>query len=582
MQNNQVEEVKNKTDIVSIISEYIEVKKAGRNYKANCPFHGEKTPSFMISPELQMYKCFGCGKSGDVFTFIEEHEGMEFGETLKYLAEKAGVKLIFSNNDNHSDRERIIEVNNSAQKFFEYALNNHPEAKRVFEYLKKDRGLNEESIKKFNIGYSPNDFKALSNYLIQKKNYNINDLEKTGLLAGSKGRLFDRFKGRVIFPLFDHRGEVVGFAGRILPWDKQDMAKYINSPETAVYHKSKVLYGLNITKGEIRNSKFAIIVEGELDMISSYQAGIKNVIAIKGSALTEDQIRLINRFCQKIVLCLDSDTAGDEAAKRGAISAINLGFEVKVAHIKSYKDPDEAARKDPEAYRTAISEAVDIWDFLINQIFNKYDMGTGNGKASISREIIPLLQLIEDKIVQSYYIENVARRLSVPVDAVLGQISKQDVSNSSANIETYKVVDTKRDRRQIIEERLLLNLLTNEPQKIFNIEISSLFSSNIILKVISNLDTFFKTKKTFDMSTFSSFLPSELKSYFSEIILNNEENEDQTRLIKELKKIILKQTMEDLGLKIRESEAKTESDKVSEYQKEYSEIAKKLSALEED
>lgn len=582
MQNNQVEEVKNKTDIVSIISEYIEVKKAGRNYKANCPFHGEKTPSFMISPELQMYKCFGCGKSGDVFTFIEEHEGMEFGETLKYLAEKAGVKLIFSNNDNHSDRERIIEVNNSAQKFFEYALNNHPEAKRVFEYLKKDRGLNEESIKKFNIGYSPNDFKALSNYLIQKKNYNINDLEKTGLLAGSKGRLFDRFKGRVIFPLFDHRGEVVGFAGRILPWDKQDMAKYINSPETVVYHKSKVLYGLNITKGEIRNSKFAIIVEGELDMISSYQAGIKNVIAIKGSALTEDQIRLINRFCQKIVLCLDSDTAGDEAAKRGAISAINLGFEVKVAHIKSYKDPDEAARKDPEAYRTAISEAVDIWDFLINQIFNKYDMGTGNGKASISREIIPLLQLIEDKIVQSYYIENVARRLSVPVDAVLGQISKQDVSNSSANIETYKVVDTKRDRRQIIEERLLLNLLTNEPQKIFNIEISSLFSSNIILKVISKLDTFFKTKKTFDMSTFSSFLPSELKSYFSEIILNNEENEDQTRLIKELKKIILKQTMEDLGLKIRESEAKTESDKVSEYQKEYSEIAKKLSALEED
>lgn len=582
MQNNQVEEVKNKTDIVSIISEYIEVKKAGRNYKANCPFHGEKTPSFMISPELQMYKCFGCGKSGDVFTFIEEHEGMEFGEALKYLAEKAGVKLIFSNNDNHSDRERIIEVNNSAQKFFEYALNNHPEAKRVFEYLKKDRGLNEESIKKFNIGYSPNDFKALSNYLIQKKNYNINDLEKTGLLAGSKGRLFDRFKGRVIFPLFDHRGEVVGFAGRILPWDKQDMAKYINSPETAVYHKSKVLYGLNITKGEIRNSKFAIIVEGELDMISSYQAGIKNVIAIKGSALTEDQIRLINRFCQKIVLCLDSDTAGDEAAKRGAISAINLGFEVKVAHIKSYKDPDEAARKDPEAYRTAISEAVDIWDFLINQIFNKYDMGTGNGKASISREIIPLLQLIEDKIVQSYYIENVARRLSVPVDAVLGQISKQDVSNSSANIETYKVVDTKRDRRQIIEERLLLNLLTNEPQKIFNIEISSLFSSIFILKVISNLDTFFKTKKTFDMSTFSSFLPSELKSYFSEIILNNEENEDQTRLIKELKKIILKQTMEDLGLKIRESEAKTESDKVSEYQKEYSEIAKKLSALEED
>lgn len=581
MQNNQVEEVKNKTDIVSIISEYIEVKKAGRNYKANCPFHGEKTPSFMISPELQMYKCFGCGKSGDVFTFIEEHEGMEFGEALKYLAEKVGVKLISVKNDNNSEREKIIEINNSALKFFEYALNNHPESKKVYEYLKKDRGLTDETLKIFRIGYSPNDFKALSNYLTQKKKYKLPDLEKTGLLAGSAGRLFDRFKGRVIFPLLDHRGEILGFAGRILPWDRQDMAKYINSPETLIYHKSKILYGLNITKGDIRNNKFAIIVEGELDMISSYQAGIKNVIAIKGSALTEDQIRLISRFCQKLVLCLDSDTAGDEATKRGAILAINSGFEVKVAHIKNYKDPDEAARKDPESYRQAINDAIDIWDFLINQIFSKYDSGTGNGKASISKDIVPLLRLIQDKIVRASYIENVARRLSVPVDAVLEEINKENQIKTN-DVVAINADIPKKDRKQILQERLFVNLLTNNPQRLYSLENTDLFSDAMILKIIDNLKLFVKDKNNFDLTLFSNYLPLELKHYFSEIVLNNSEEESEEGLIKELKKINLKQQMEGLGLKIRESEAKMENENVLEFQKEYSEIAKKLSALEED
>ena len=309
MASNQIEEVKNKTDIVSLISEYIEVKKAGRNYKANCPFHGEKTPSFMITPELQMYKCFGCGKSGDVFTFLEEHEGMEFSEALKYLAEKAGVTLTLIKNEETSEREKIIEINKSVLSFYNYALNGHVQGKKILDYLTKDRGLDLETIKKFKIGYSPESFEALSKFLIEKKKYKLNDLLKTGNLVG---RGVDRFRGRVIFPLFDHRDNAIGFAGRILPWQKQDMAKYINSPDTPAYHKSKVLYGMNITKSEIRESGYAVIVEGELDMISSYQAGIRNVVAIKGSALTEDQIRLIGRFAQKIVLCLDSDFAGNE------------------------------------------------------------------------------------------------------------------------------------------------------------------------------------------------------------------------------------------------------------------------------
>ncbi len=483
MGNNQIEEVKNKTDIVSLISEYIEVKKAGRNYKANCPFHGEKTPSFMITPELQMYKCFGCGRHGDVFTFLEEHEGMEFSEALKYLAEKAGVTLTLIKNEESSEKEKIIEINKSALNFYNYALHDHPQGKRVLEYLKVTRGLSDESIKRFKIGYSPESFEALANYLIQKKKLNKNELEKAGLLVG---RGIDRFRGRVMFPLTDHRENIVGFAGRILPWAMQDMAKYINSPDTPAYHKSHILYGMDITKSEIRDKKYAVIVEGELDMISSYQAGIRNVTAIKGSALTEDQLRLIARFCKKIVLCLDSDFAGDEAAKRGAVMAVNMGFEVKVAHIKNYKDPDEVARNAPEEYIKAIDEAVDIWEFLVNQVFNKYDSSTGNGKASISKEIVPLLSLIQDKIVQSFYVEMVARKLSVPIEAVLSEISK-NVSIQKEITPSVVYQKTEKGRRQLLEEKLLVNFMAKDKKKLFSEEINNLFSSDFIKKVINHI-----------------------------------------------------------------------------------------------
>lgn len=569
MQTNQVEEIKNKLDIVSVISEYIEVKKAGRNYKANCPFHGEKTPSFMITPELQMYKCFGCGKSGDVFTFIEEHEGMEFKEALKYLAEKAGVTLVGFKGEDVSDREKIIEINKSALNFYNYALNEHPSGKKVLEYLKKDRGLNPETIKEFKLGYSPESYDALSNYLIKTKKINLNDISKSGLLVG---RGIDRFRGRVIFPLTDHRGNVIGFAGRILPWAKQDMAKYINSPDTPAYHKSKVLYGMDLTKGHIRDKKYAVIVEGELDMISSYQAGIRNVIAIKGSALTEDQLRLIARFAQKIVLCLDSDFAGNEAAKRGSIMAVNLGFEVKVADLGKYKDPDEISRNEPEAYVKAIDEAINIWDFLINQIFNKYDSGTGEGKASISKEIIPVLLEIKDKIVQSFYIEKVARKLSVPVEAVTNELNKTNTTNFSKSDET-KFRNVEKSRRRLLEEKLIINSMYIDPKNLFNDETYKLFSFPILTKILEELKKYLDENKKFDLHQFESYLPEELKQTFSEILLENSDPDDISVIIKELTVLDLKHQLEVLGEKIKKSE---DNDNLL---KEFAVLSKKLSTL---
>lgn len=555
MTNNQIEEVKNKTDIVGLIAEYIEVKKAGRNYKANCPFHGEKTPSFMITPELQMYKCFGCGRHGDCFTFIEEHEGMEFSEVLKYLAEKAGVTLTLVKNEESSEREKIINVNKNALLFYEYVLNGHEQGKKVLEYLRKERGLSDETIKQFKLGYSPESYNALSDYLYKTKKLNKYDIDRSNLLVGSGS---DRFRGRVIFPLFDHRDNCIGFAGRVLPWGIKDTAKYINSPDSSAYHKSKVLYGLNITKSYVRDSKFAIIVEGELDMISSYSAGIKNVIAIKGSALTEDQLRLIGRFCQKIVLCLDADFAGNEAAKRGAILAINMNFEVKVALLTNFKDPDEAARKDTEEYKKSIDNSIDIWEFLINNIFGKHDASTGDGKSLISKEVVPLLRLISDNIVRSFYIESVARKLSVPIEAVATEVNKIETINTTltANNNYHKA---EKSRRQLLEEKLIVNYI--QYKKEFNEDIKSLILNKFNLKIVDFVEN-------------NSFpLPKELEEGYGEMVLENSEEDDINLVIKELKMLDLKQKLEDLGNEIKKN------DNNADLLKKFSELSKKLSTL---
>ena len=559
MKSNQIEEVKSKTDIVSLISEYIEVKKSGRNYKANCPFHGEKTPSFMITPELQIYKCFGCGKSGDVFTFLEEHEGMEFSEALKYLAEKAGVKLIAFKQEASSEREKIIEINKNTLNFYDYVLNSHPQGKKILNYLTKDRGLKIDTIKKFKIGYSPENFDALSKYLMQKKKFTPTELAKTGLLVGGG---IDRFKGRVIFPLSDHRGNIVGFAGRILPWVKQDRAKYINSPDTEAYHKSKILYGLDVTKSEIRDSKYAVVVEGELDMISSYQADVKNVIAIKGSALTEDQIRLIGRFAKKIVLCLDSDFAGDEAAKRGAILAFNMDFEVKVARLEGYKDPDDIARKEPEKLKKAIDEATSLWDFIIESAITKYGINSGDDKAKISSEITPLLSTIQDKIVQAHYIELLARKLSVPVEAVADQVSKKIIASKNPPLPNgVEAEKQEKNRKQLLEEKLLVNAIYQNNKIIFEKDIKELIDSEFIIKIINYLQ-----KNEFP-------LPDELQKGYAEMILENSDEENVETIIKELIILDTKQKLEKLSEKI-----KLDEDKQS-LLKEFNQLSKKLSTL---
>ena len=392
---DQVEEVKSKTDIVAIIGERIELKKAGRNYKALCPFHGEKTASFMVSSELQIFKCFGCGESGDVFSFLDKYEGMEFGEAMKYLADRAGVKLAPFKGSASSEKTRLYEINSLTNRFYNYMLLNHTSGKSALSYLLGERGLKLSTIKEFQLGFAPDNPFALKSFLVDKKKHDPRDVERAGVGYFRDGGFVDRLRGRVIFPLFDHRGNCVGFAGRILPsMEGRDLAKYVNTPETPVYHKGSLLYGLNMTKPNIKKKGIAIVVEGELDAMSSWQAGIKNVVALKGSAMTEDQVRLLSRFARKAILALDSDFAGDTAARKGIEVAEKAGLEVKVTKLGRFKDPDEAARKAPEEYKKDLINSVGVWDFVIDSVFSRQDAKSASGKAKISREIIPVLMSI--------------------------------------------------------------------------------------------------------------------------------------------------------------------------------------------
>ena len=589
--DSQVDEVKSKVDIVSIIGERVELKKAGRNFKALCPFHQEKTASFMVSPELQIFKCFGCGKSGDVISFLEEYEGMEFYEALKYLAERVGVKLKPFKGEQRGMKEKIYEINQLALRFYSYMLTKHKIGELALKYLLVDRGLKPETIKIFNLGYSPDVPFALKNFLVDKKKIGIEELVSSGIVYKDGERVFDRFRGRIIFPLFDHRENVCGFAGRVLPGASQNLAKYINTPETEVYQKSKLLYGLNITKSEIKKKKYVVVVEGELDMISSWQTGIKNTVAIKGSALTLDQARLLSRYTKRIILSLDADIAGSEAARRGVEIAEKQGFEIKVAQLRGYKDPDEAVRKAPEKYKEALRNSVGVWDFLIDYIFSKYKGEKGLIKARISREVVPVLAVISDKIVQAHYIGIVAEKLGVREDVVKEELESKSFGGETRETEVVIARKDKKDRRELLEERLLSLCFALDARFLLKRNYKKFISTPFCKRLIGELHNYLKTNKEFDPSKFATWLPSEMTSGYINLILKELEGIDEndpTSILKELavvrrelEMITIKEMREVLMLKIKRLESKKNLIGLRKAQEDFRRLSVRLNKIEE-
>ncbi|MBI2598855.1 DNA primase [Candidatus Curtissbacteria bacterium] len=389
---DQVEEVKSKVDLVEVISSYLPLKKMGRNMGGLCPFHAEKTASFMISPERQVWKCFGCSLGGDVFTFLEKIEGWDFREALEELAKRVGVKLKqFEPTDKSRVRDKLIEINKLTTKFYSHLLFNHPAGERARKYL-AGRGIKKETWEKFKLGYSPDSWDTLFKFLIKHK-IPTADVAMSGLAiarSGSDRSFYDRFRDRLIFPISDSRGQVMGFSGRVLDANARE-AKYVNTSETPLFVKGSLLFGLDIARSAIRDSNEAVLVEGEFDVLSAHQAGVENVIASKGTALTERQVAMLSRLSESVVLCFDKDVAGDNAARRGIELLDMAGVSVKVADLGGAKDPDEFAQDNPKGFTAAIASASNIYDFLIDSAVKRFDPKEADGQKKIGREILPVL-----------------------------------------------------------------------------------------------------------------------------------------------------------------------------------------------
>lgn len=498
----------------------------------------------MVSPELGIWRCFGaCGEGGDVIKFLMKIDNLEFGEALKILAQRTGVRITHSSSERSDNKEQLYEINQHAMQFYHYLLTRHPIGSAALSYIKNERGVTDQTLNLFKIGFAPDKSDALQKVLAEKKRYKTTDLVRAGLAIAvdQKRTTLDRFRNRIVFPLKNHRGEIVGFSGRVLPGKSEvGVGKYVNTPETPIYQKRRHLFGLDITKEDIKTSGCAVIVEGEFDLISCWQAGIKNVVAIKGSAFTQEQVQLLLRFTDELILALDMDEAGIHAARQALMIAEQEGLKVRIARFVGVKDPDEAARKSPEEFKRRINQAQNGYDFFIQEVFRKHDAKTADGVRRISREITPLLAQVNDAIVQAHYVRVLAEKLGVPDDAVGAQIGRVSNKNITANDTSDSVAILSKSRRQLLEERFVSLALFTKPEFLTDENIDGLLTTMVLVRIREELMRFQEGEKKFSPAEFIKSLPSELVDAATSLLLSASSLEsdelrlDESRLIQEL------------------------------------------------
>jgi len=462
------EEIKNRLDVVDIIQGYLKLTKAGVNYKANCPFHKEKTPSFVVSPEKQIWHCFGCGKGGDIFRFVMEIESLEFIEALRMLAQKAGVVLKREDPKLRSQREKIVEINEVACNFFEKILFSS-DGKKARKYL-DDRGVKQRIVKEFRIGYAPQDWRQLKDSLLER-GFKEEDMVAAGMVIkppDTSRSGYDRFRSRIMFPITNLAGHVVGFSGRIFPEPKntdRPAAKYINSPNTPVYNKSKTLYGLGSARDAIRKNKFVIIVEGNVDVLMSHQAGARNTLATCGTALNEEHLVLLKRYTDKLKLCFDQDVAGVNATKDAIKKALSLGFSIKIITFSGGKDPADIVFKDPEQWKEIVKGGREFLTYSISKSKKEHSPTSPVGKKEIAKEILPLIKALANDIEQSHWVNELAQLLGVD-ERYLYEALKKTKSTIVRKKEKDVIKELNKEeksRRDVLEEDLV-TLIIKYPQ----------------------------------------------------------------------------------------------------------------------
>jgi len=553
--SSQTEQIKAKIGIAEVVGSYIKLEKAGSNFKARCPFHNEKSASFFVSPARDNYHCFGCNRGGDIFSFVQEIEGLDFFGALEVLAAKAGVELKPVDIKLKTENERLYAILEEATKFYHTNLLQSVEAK---DYLKK-RQLSEDTVRRFRIGFAKADWSTLLNHLTSK-GFKEEDIEKTGLIIPSNqsirhagGRYYDRFRGRVMFPLCDVSGRTIGFSGRIVITTDREEAKYINSPQTALYDKSRVLYGYDKAKAEIRNKDLCVLVEGQMDLVSSHQVGVLNTVAVSGTALTAYHLGLIKRLTDNLIMAFDGDTAGISAARRGINIALSLGMEVKIALLPDGQDPADLVAQNTESWIKAIAEATNVIDFYLAALARKnYDSRTLNKK--ISEEVLPYVARLSNVIDQARFVSKIASFVGTGEAPVWDELKKirlepsdldieLNISSSSDNISEF----IKFSRLEMIERKLFSLLFWLQTK-----DNPSLLASELLVKLkeVVNPERFARQNALYESHKGELILEAEL-SYEGDEFLVSEVGE----LLANLKEEFLRLELSELLRKIKNSEA---------------------------
>ena len=587
-------EIKSKIDIVDLVSSYVKLRKSGRNYQALCPFHSEKTPSFMVSPELQIFKCFGCQEGGDIFSFIMKAEGLEFPAALKLLAEKAGVKLKASvPTGTESRKEKLYKINSLAADFFHFILTSHKVGETARGYL-SSRGLAADAVKTFALGYAPSSWKSLSLFLL-KKGYTASEIIEAGLSLPRKNAsrdcpIYDRFRSRLMFPLRDNLGRTLGFSGRAI--SSKDEPKYLNSPETPIFKKGSFLYGLDVTKQDIRKSDQVLVVEGQFDLLIPYQAGFCNIVAALGTALTEAQLGLIARFTKKVTFIFDQDSAGLEATVRSARLAENLGFSVSSVILPAdAKDPDEAVRKGKESFAKAVEESLPFYDYYLNLLKRDLKGGDIRQKRDVAEKFLMELSFLQNPMTRSHYLSTLSSVVGMGVktlEEVLGSLIKRG-QRAPTVFSKLKENPVASDIAGLLQ-RYIISLILSSSSGVGREAISKLSADDFITLPYKGI--FVALKKTLsgrktavDGQTIRDKLDEFEKPFFDEIYLLDLAGAKESRdeiigemesVTARLKKEKIKKEMEEVTAKIKEAEGSNSVKEVEILQRELQRIAEKI------
>jgi len=456
-----IDEVKQRIDIVDVVSQYATLTKAGRNFGALCPFHSEKHPSFFVYPERQSWHCFGaCNMGGDVFSFVMKREGIDFGEALRLLAGKAGVNLSSRFEPKTEGRERLYQANQAAAQYFHNLLLNSPAGEKARNYV-ASRGFSLKTITDFQLGFSLNSWDALKQYLVERS-YTETELLTAGLIAETEaGGRHDRFRNKLMFPILDARGRTNGFGARVLD---DSLPKYINSPQTPIFDKSSCLYGINLAQVAIRQQDLAVIVEGYMDVITAHQNNFNNVVASMGTSVTEKQVSALKRLTKNIALALDADVAGEEASLRGVGYENTLNAEVKVIILPKGKDPDDVIKQDAKIWQHLLAEALPVIDYTFNMVTSELDLTTANGKSLAVDKLLPIIAEIKDDTRRDHYLTKLAGLVRVSYHNIEAALSRIRPDRRAKEPKQEAIARAKQPLQSSPVEEYCLALLLQHPE----------------------------------------------------------------------------------------------------------------------